>query len=41
MENAGIPLAALSVDVTVGLHLILKRGIAQVNCINVSLIPLV
>lgn len=41
MENAEIPLAVLSVDVTVDLPLILKRGIAQVNCMDVSLITLI
>lgn len=37
MENAEIPLVVLSVDVTVDLPWILKRGIAQVNYMVVSL----
>lgn len=36
MENAETPLAVSSVDVIVDLPLILKRGIAQVNCIDIS-----
>lgn len=40
MENAEILLAVLSVDVTVDLPLILKRGTAQVNCMDVSLMAL-
>lgn len=41
MENAEILLAALSVDVTVDLPLILKRGIAQVSRMGVSLVTLI
>lgn len=41
MENAEIPLVVLSVDVTVDLPWILKRGIAQVNCMVVSLRTLI
>lgn len=40
MENAEIPLAVLSVDVTVDLPLILKRGTAQVNFMDISLMAL-
>lgn len=41
MENAEIPLVVLSVDVTVDLPWILKRGIAQVYCMDVSLRTLI
>lgn len=36
MENAETPLAVSSVDVIVDLPLILKRGTAQVNCVDIS-----